>query len=100
MHRQDRTSPRRNGRFDPLRIDVVGPRIDVHEDRLGPHHADRLGGGHEGEGRGDHLVARADIQSAERQVQGVRPVGHADGEPATAIGGDLLLQGLDVGPRM
>ena len=51
------------------RRQVVGGRVDVQEDRPGAGAGNRAAGGKEGVGRGDDLIARADVQGHECQQQ-------------------------------
>jgi hypothetical protein len=70
--------------------------VDVAEDggRAEGHHG--LGGGEEGE-RGDHhLVARADAQRAETDLQRVGPIGEPDAVLSTDEAGELGLERLDL----
>ena len=50
-------------------------------------------------GGNDHLVARTDVERAQRQGDGVGAVADADGESRTARRGELGLERLDLGPR-
>ncbi len=63
-----------------VRIDVVRARIDVHKDRTRSDVVNRAARREEGEGRGDHLVAVADAQRAQRQQNGIGSVGAAHRE--------------------
>jgi hypothetical protein len=47
--------------------------------------------------RDDHLVARADAPRAQDEVQRVEAVGDADRVRGAAVGGELALEGLDLG---
>jgi len=75
------------------RIDVQGARVHVDEHGCGPEVQDHLSGGHEGIGRGDHLVAGTDPESQQRQVECCSTGGAGDGVPGADIGGELLLEG-------
>ena len=57
------------------RIEVVGARVDVHEDRRGSEQGNGFHGGDEGERRGDHLVACAHAQRHQRDQQRIRAAG-------------------------
>ena len=97
MDRHDGLGPLRNGGGDEGRVDVEGARIDIDEDGLGPHQADGLGGGEEGEGGGDHLVAGAHAQRAQADDERVGARVEADGVPDAQVVGHLFLEGLDLG---
>ena len=73
----------------------VGRAVDEHGD--GPLVDHGVGRGHEGERRDEHLVARTHPDEAQGQVEGGRPAreGHGLGHPDT--GGELGLEGVDVG---
>ena len=97
MHRHQGTGGGCDRRLDLIQIDQIGVRVHVHEHGRGAHGADRLGGGEEAEGAGDHLVAGADAQGPQRQDQGIGAavaahcVGHAAGP------GEGLLEAGDAG---
>ena len=57
VHAEDGAGARGDGRFDQLRIDVEGQRVDVHEHRRRAAIADAVGRGDEGMADRDHLVA-------------------------------------------
>jgi hypothetical protein len=68
-------------------------RLDVDDHRLRAQVAHHLGGGGEGEGRHDHLVAGADAQAFQRQVQAGG--GGIDGDRlhlAAQVGLEILLE--------
>src|SRR2546423_9653798 len=67
------------GRLDLFGRDVVGARLDVNEARARADARDCAGGGEEGEGRCDDLVALAYVERHEREQDGVRAGGAADG---------------------
>ena len=75
--------------LDLRRIDVVGLRVDVDEDRLGAGAGDRAGGGEEGVRRGDHFVARPDALGHQADQQGVAAGGDGDRVRAAAVLGQL-----------
>ena len=81
---------------DVLGGDQVRIGIDVDRHRRRAHRADRLGRRDERVGRHDHLVARADLQGAQRERERLGAGGHADREIGLAVGGEVLLEGLDV----
>jgi hypothetical protein len=77
------------------------PRVrgDVAEDGRRTGVRDRLRGGVEREGGDDDLVARPDAERAQREHERVGPVGDAGGVAGAEVGGELLLEGLDLGPE-
>ena len=99
VHWQDRARARRDGRGHGLGIDVEGAGIDVDEHGLGAHVADRLRGGDEREGRGDHLVPGPEIGRAQREVQRVGAGSAGDRVAYPEILGQLVLQCLHVRPE-
>ncbi|MNH24030.1 hypothetical protein D3C79_839470 [compost metagenome] len=68
MHRHDRGGCRRDGLFDAARVQVIGLRVDVHEDRLEVVPQERMGGSHKGVRRGDDFTG--DTQSLQGRHQG------------------------------
>ena len=58
---------------------------------------DRLRGGDEAVGDGDHFVAGPDAAGAQGQIERVGPRRHPDGVLDAAVGGELRLEGPDVG---
>jgi hypothetical protein len=80
-------------------IDVVGPGIDVHEDRGGAEEADHFGRGDEGKGGGEDRIARANAVSHERHKEGVGARGAADGMLCAHVGGKLLFELFDFRPH-
>ena len=97
VHRQDRARAPGYGGADGLRVDVEAAGQDVHEHRDGAAVADGLGGGDEGEGGGDDLVALADAGGAQGQVQGIGTGGAAEGVTHAKVVGGFLLEGLHIG---
>ena len=79
---------RRDGRVDGLGVEAEGRRLDVGEDGRAAGAGDGLGGGVEGEGGADDLVAPLDAERPQRDHQRVGAVGdpHAVGraDPARA----------------
>ena len=71
VHRDEGLGGRGDRRFRLIQIDQVAGGIYIHEHGGGAHGADRLGGGEEAEGGGDHLIPRPDAQAAQRQNQGI-----------------------------
>ena len=78
MHRHDGLRARRDRSFDLVRIDVVGC-IDVDEHRHSAGQTNARRRCDEGVGRRDHLIARADVERAQRELQRVGPVAATDG---------------------
>ena len=99
MDRHDRTCPGRDGSLDPGRINVQAVRVDVDEDRACTgvlYCGDRS---NEGEWSRDYLVTRADARRENGKVQGTRAGVDADPEFRTRVGGELLLEARDIGPK-
>jgi hypothetical protein len=69
--------------------------IDIGEHHLGPDVAGAVGGGQEGDRRGDADVALADAERQHGQVQGGGAVGHGDGVLGPDLGLEGRLEGLD-----
>ena len=97
VYRQERPGARCDGRCGGVRVDQEGPGRQVDEHRRRPHSQDRLGGGEEGERRGDHLVARPHVQGAEREEQRVRPGVEADRVRDAQVRGRFGLERRDLG---
>src|SRR2546423_14838636 len=66
-------------RLDLFGRDVVGARLDVNEARARADARDCAGGGEEGEGGCDDLLSSAYVERHEREQDGVRAGGAADG---------------------
>ncbi len=94
----DRAGARREGGLDPRGVQVHRRPVDVdeHGDRVVVQAARRRR--RPRVGRHDHLVARADAAAHQGHVQGGRPRVARQGEPVPVPGGELLLEGLAVGP--
>src|SRR5690606_13737740 len=73
------------------RVEVGGVRFDIGEDDSGAEQRGRGGGGDEGHGCGDHLVAGADPDGGVRHVQGGGAGAGRDAVGADA-GGERLLE--------
>ena len=86
------------GRFDEAGVDVVRPRVDVHEDGRRPAVADRVGGGDERVADRHHLVARADAQGVQGQVQGGRAARHGERVGGADVGGESSSKAATCGP--
>ena len=56
-------------RLHKVGVDVGGAQVDVHADGLGPLVEDAVAGRDETEGRGDDLVAIADAEGADEEVE-------------------------------
>lgn len=61
MDREDRPCARRNRGFDQPLVDIQRVRPDIHEHRCGAPQRNRVGGGDEGEGWKNHLVAWTEV---------------------------------------
>ena len=74
-------------------------RVDVDQPHVGAEVAHDLGGGGEGVGGGDDLVARADAQRLEREVQagGGRIDGQRLQRPVAEEGAEVVLEALGLG---
>ena len=89
--------PGRQGRPHRLLRHAEGLGVDVAEDGPRARRRNRLDAGIEGERRDDDLVAGADAERAQRDGERVSAVGHADCVAGAAVGGELLLEGADLG---
>ena len=69
--------------------------VAVHEHGRAAGDPDRLGGGEEGVGVGDHFVARAETQRHEGQPERIGAVADADGVLGAGVGSQLLLELLE-----
>jgi len=79
-----------DGGFDFVGIEVEGLGVDVDEDGSGADHLDDVGGGDEGEGGGDDLVAGADVQGEEAAVE----AGGAGGDGDGFVDVEVVLEGV------
>ena len=79
VHAQNRLRASGDRRLDQRRIHVERAGLDVDEHRRGAAIADGVGRGDEGMADGDDLVAGADADRQQRQVQRRRAVGHRTG---------------------
>ncbi len=61
--------PRGHLRAQQPFVQVQGVRAHVHEDRPGPPEDERIDGGHEREGRDDHLIAGLNVQQEGGHLQ-------------------------------
>jgi len=80
-------------------VEVEGARIDVHIDRSCPHQGDYLAGGDEGEGGGNDLVSRPDVQGHQGDHDGVGAAADAHAVAGAHIVGQPLLQLLYLRPQ-
>lgn len=99
MHGQQRAGSRGNRGLDACGVDIMGGGIRLDRDGHGPHTRDRQPcrdisvRGH------DHLVARPDIERAQRKDQRIQPIGQPDRMGRAAIGGPVSLEGFDLGAK-
>ena len=77
---------------DQGRVNVAGVGFDVDEHRGGADQDDDLGGGDEGEGGGDDLVAGTDPKGHQADEQGLGAAGDGDAVLGAGIGGQALFQ--------
>ena len=98
MDREEGLGPGGEGRLDLGLVEVPGVRPGVHEDGGGAGVADGERRGDHGEVRDDHLVALADPEGGQRQVERDGAVADRHGVLRPAMGGEGLLEGLDVLP--
>src|SRR5262249_44575023 len=75
-----------------LQVEVERDGVDVREDGRCAAPYPRRGGGVEGEGRADHLVARPDAERVEGEHERVGAVRHADRAFDAEVGGRLVLE--------
>ncbi len=92
VHGHHRARARVDGAGHRGGIDVVSDGIDVHEHRGGAGERDGAARGHEGERRGDDLVAGPDLQRSKREEQGVGAGIEAHPIPRPGGRRQLLLQ--------
>ena len=92
VDRQDHLRARRDRGLERPRVHGEGGLVHVDEDRPRPVQQDRLAGGDEGVGDGDHLVAGPDAVGAQRDRQRVGAVRDADGVARPAESRELLLE--------
>jgi hypothetical protein len=102
-HRADRrdavaaVAPPRQRRGQIVGIHAIASRVDVDQDGGRPDHFDRRDGGDRRMRHRHHRTARPDAQRAQRQRQGVGAVGDAHRVRHAEPGGELALEGLDLG---
>src|SRR6478672_12119947 len=81
MYRDDSARTRRNGTFEPRRIDVVGVPRDIDEDWAGVDVFRGVSGRHPGEGWNDDFVTVADIERHHREMKRGRAGGRRERKP-------------------
>ncbi len=75
---------------------IEGLGVDIAENRPRPGARDRSRGCKEGKGRGDDLIARADVQGHQREQQSIGAGRYADAGRRPAVARDLLLESVHV----
>ena len=98
MHAEDGTRPRRDRVLDAGRVDVEGPGPDVDEHGKRAAVADHVGGGDVRMADGDDLIAGPHAHRQKRHVQRGGAVGDGAGVTRAHEGGELALEGRDLGP--
>ena len=98
MDRHNGLGPRRDGFPETGGVDVVCPRVDVHEHRRCPTIANRVGGRDKGVADRDHLIAGADAENVQGQMQRRGAAGDGTGVGGADVGGELRLEGGDLRP--
>ncbi len=98
MNRQDGPGARGEGSLEQGRIEVKVAGVDVHQHGAGPHVLDGLEGGDKGKGRGDHLIPRPQAHGPQGDDEGIGAGAAGDHVGDAQVGGQLLLQGGDLGP--
>ena len=96
VHGNDRLRLRRHGALDLVRIDAERRRVDVDQLHVGTEIANHLGGGGESVRGRDHLVARADAERFEREMQasGGRVDGQRLQRRVAEEGGEVVFEAL------
>jgi hypothetical protein len=74
--------------------------VDIGEDRNRAHLGDGRGGSNEGQGGDDDLIAKADIEGAQDELQRDRAVGRRDPVAGILVGSEGVLEPLGVGVGM
>ena len=99
MHGNNGFGAARDGSLDRLYVQRVRVWIDVHQYRCGPgmRYAER--GGDEAVGRSDDLVARANVESPQRQLEGRCAGVHTDRIGRVTESGKLLLEQVHLAPQ-
>jgi hypothetical protein len=96
VDRDDRPGARADRVLDELRGDVPGHRVDIDRDGRRPRLRDAEPGGDERVARDDDLVAGADPEAAQQQVQRVEAAADADAVRDAAQRRELVLEGVDL----
>ena len=96
MHRKNGARARGDRRLDPASIEIAGIRLDIDEDRPRAGFQDRGRRRGECHGRGDHLVARPDVQGQQRHVKGAGAACHSQNMPPAKIIGERPLEFRDL----
>ncbi len=91
-HRHQGAGALGDGCLQQRRVEGAGVRLDVDVHRPRAEQGHGFGGGDEGEAGGDHLVARADAQRHQGDLQGVGAVGAGDAVAGAGEGAQALLQ--------
>ena len=100
VQRADRLRPRRDRRLEVGRVEIeLAVAHDVAEHRLGAGLPNRVRRGDERQGRRDHLVATADVERDERQLEGGGTVCDRDRMSAGERVGELRLELRDARAR-
>src|SRR5262249_12746533 len=92
MNRNDRSRAGRACCFHLIRVDVVCSRINIYEDGPRAHKRDRFGSGDECMSCCDHLVARSDADTKQRQLHRGSSGTDTDRRPGADCGSKLLLE--------
>jgi hypothetical protein len=95
VDRHDDFGPRRDRGSDGSDVDRRGFEIAIHQHRRGAAAPDRLRGGDERVRRQDDLVAWANLESAQDEVQRVGATGDPDAMAGAAIGRERDLELLN-----
>jgi hypothetical protein len=99
VDRDDRGGSLADRRLDQRRVDVVGRLLDVDADRAGAHQRNRNPGRDPGVGGDDHLVAGSDPGCSQAQLEGAEATADTDAVRRFAVGGELALEALQLGPE-
>ena len=98
VDRHDGPRPAGDPGLDLRDVHAPGLRVGVDQDRRRPRVDDRQRARDDREGRQDDLVARADAEGRDGQLQGDRPVGDRDAVSAPAVLGPGRLERVDEAP--
>ena len=83
--------------LDARGVDVEGAGIDVDEHRARAEVAENLGGRGEGERRGDNLVAGADAERPQREMQRAGAMRERERVFRADVAGEFILEALGLG---